>query len=447
MALWAGSAHAVHPLALPGGMAALGYTVFALRRPEYGLAGVLALFPLKNLSVAGTQPLRLALPLASVGLLAYAILLARQKPGRIRAGGTASVTFFVAVAVASSAQALDPELSGTRVLSLVVAAALFLAVMQICRERSQLMVVVAGAVAGLLIASVQGVLQHFLGTYSDIVTITDGQIVGRVKGSFGHPNQYAGFLAVLLPLAGSLLCTARVRPVLRILSAAAMAVGLPALAYTAARGAVVALAVGSVVWLAVVRPRAAAILAVGCVVGGLALLPATLKERFEGGTADDVGVRADLWGSALDIYAPRPVLGVGLNNFSEAYAALPSTVSNASQRRLLHQDQVLVPPHAANLYLNVLAEEGVVGIVALGLLGFTALRLAYRGSSLRDPMGAAVCVGVGAGWVVLALHNLLEVTLFEGLPQPVFALLAVSAMYVALDDESIGTERRVPVVS
>ena len=173
-------------------------------------------------------------------------------------------------------------------------------------------------------------------------------------------------------------------------------------------------------------------------VAGVALAPSALQERVSDPAGGDLGLRADLWGSALDIYSQRPLLGVGLNNFEAGYATLPSTLANASQRRLLHQGQVLTPPHAANLYLNILAEMGLLGIVAFGIFALTAGVVTYRGCRVRDPAGRAVCLGLGAGLMTLALHSMLEVTLFSEVNMPLLALLGVAATFVALDRQDAG---------
>jgi O-antigen ligase len=212
-----------------------------------------------------------------------------------------------------------------------------------------------------------------------------------------------------------------------LLAGAALVAAMPALAFSYARGAILALVLGLLVWFAVVRPRYAVAVAVVATVVGLLFAPATLKERFNPqASSGDVPLRTDIWGASIDIAQAHPYLGVGLDNFSAAYADLPSTLAHASQRRLLNQSGLLIPPHAQNLYLNTLAEEGVIGVGALALLGFGAFAVAYRGSRVSDPAARAICIGIGGGLATLALHSVLEVTLLSELSLPLFALLAVA---------------------
>jgi O-antigen ligase len=212
------------------------------------------------------------------------------------------------------------------------------------------------------------------------------------------------------------------------------ALAVPALVLSFTRGAIVALVLGAILWLAFLRPRWAVAAAAIATVIALITAPATLRERFDPEeTAGELPLRSDIWGSALDIYAEHPLTGVGVNNFGAAYERLPSVSASASQRRLLHNEQLLIPPHAQNLYLNVLAELGPLGVLALLALLIASVQIAYRGARIRDPGGRAVCIGVGAGWSVLLLHSLVEVTLMNEVVIPVFALTAVAAGFLALD--------------
>jgi O-antigen ligase len=361
---------------------------------------------------------------------------------------TAFVLIFVCAGIASSLLAISPSSSVTKVFALLAGAALFLAVFQICREREQLIVIAAGAVGGLVLASAQGLLQQATGDFHTYGAGPGGSSVGRAQGSFGHPNAYGGYLAVLVPLAAAFAFSRAFSPRLRWFGAFALALAIPALVLSYSRGAVGALVAGSILWLALMRPRLALLAAAAAAVIGLMFAPAAFKERFTPEeTSADVGLRSDIWASAVDIYAERPLLGVGLNNFDEAYSSLPSTLSTGAQRRLLHQSQILVPPHAQNLYLNVLAEEGIIGLLSLLALAIAAVVTIYRGCRVRDPAGRAICMASGAGIMTLALHSLLDVTLPGPIGLPAFALLAVAATFVALDRPEAGPRRRSAVAA
>jgi O-antigen ligase len=440
--LWPLTAYAVSPYLLPAVLVVVLVAAAVFRRPEYGIATVIALAPWVNMRFGGSggladteKVLHLIVPALAFGVLAYTLLVSRPEgDGRSR-WLTVSILLFVVVALASSMLALQPSSSVSKVVILLTATAVFLSITQACRERRQLLVVAGGAVLALLLAGTQGVLQHYSGDFGQFGFVADGSVVKRVQGSFGHPNQYGGFIAVLIPVAIAALVTRAVPTALRWLSAAALGTALLGLVFSYARGAIAALVLGSLIWLAFMRPRLAALVTVVVAVAAIALAPAALKERFDPqGASGDVPLRADIWTSAVDIYTAHPVLGVGVDNFGNAYAELPSTLSTASQRRLLHQEQLLTPPHAQNQYLNILAEEGLIGLSAFALLAIAVIGAARRGSNVADPIGRNICLGIGAGLMTLAVHSMLDVNLFGEVAMPLFALVGVAAGFAALDE-------------
>jgi O-antigen ligase len=437
-ALWPLSAYEVNPLVLPGLIVIALAAVLVVTRPEYGLAFAIALSPLINLDVGGgSRPLQILVPFMVFGVAVYATLVLpglRALPVRWLSLATA---LFVVAVIASAVQALEPSESLGKLFRVLTAGGLFFAVLEICRARRQLVIVTAGAVGALFLAGTHGVFQHFLGLSGAFSFVVDGSVVERVQGSFGHPNEFGGFVAVLIPVAGAMLATRRLPTALRAFAALSLLVGVPALTYSYARGAIGALVVGVLVWVAIVRSRFALPLAAAIAAAAVFFAPSALKERFDTSRGTDLALRSDIWGAAVDIYSERPVLGVGPNNFATAYAALPSTLADASQRRLLHQEAVLVPPYAESLYLNTLAEEGLVGLAALLLLGVSAVVVGYRGARIRDPVGRTISLGIGAGFITLAVHGIVQYTLLTEVAIPLFALLAVVARFVALDREPV----------
>lgn len=434
-ACWPLSSYVWNPLVLPTALALIGGAVLVVVRPEYGIALVLALSPFTNAVIGGQKPLHMLLPALSAGVLALGLLSPSddRAPNSVRAATIATTAFVVAVGLASLF-ALDPAQSVTRFFGLLTAVLLFYAVARICREPHHLLAVSLGAVAGLLLAAIHGIVQHATGTfYGTGGALIDGQVVGRIYGAFGHPNSYAGYLALLIPLGIGLAVTRGVPGHARLAGGAAAVVAVYPLLLTYTRGALIALIVGGIVWLVVVRPRAA--LPAALIVGLLLIFaaPPAVQDRLRDRNATDVGLRTDLWASALQIYAERPILGSGPNNFALAYGALPSVQATGAQRRLLHQGQLLLPPHANNLYLTMLAETGIVGAAALVFLLGAALAVARAATHVRDPIGRAVGIGFGTGTVTLALHAILEFTLFGETGQAFFAMFAVTAALVARD--------------
>ena len=431
--LWPLSAYALSPIVFPFALVLVFAGVLAVRRPEYGIAATMALSPFTNAEIGGSKPFHILLPLLSFGLLAYAYLLSGERPAERLGGVKTTLLIFVAVGVASSILALEPSQSITKLFILLSAAALLLATLRICTDRARLLVVVGGALAALILCGGQGVIEYLSGQHGQFGVVQNGIVVGRIQGSFGHPNQYAGFLATLLPLAVAMLFTRRAPVLLRWMGAVGIAVGVSALVWSYSRGALAAIVVGPVIWLIIVRPRFA-ILA-GLLLALLVYLfaPSVVRERFQSTSSGEVEIRSDIWAAAVDIYAEHPILGVGVNNFPVAYARLPVVPANATQRRLLQQEELLVPPHAQNLYLNILAEEGLLGLIAFLLFAGASMRRAFVGSRSDDPLTRAICLGIGSGMTALAVHSLLDVGFYGEVAFPLFSLIAVATALTALD--------------
>jgi O-antigen ligase len=125
--------------------------------------------------------------------------------------------------------------------------------------------------------------------------------------------------------------------------------------------------------------------------------------------------RKELWAAAVQLWLNRPILGVGPDNFRHRY---PAVITTARGRHL--DDERL---HANNLYLETLADLGLMGALALLLLIFSVLRAArinlrYGASPLELGLIVAVvtflvhgCVDYffeftptfGLWWLLLAL--------------------------------------------
>lgn len=297
----------------------------------------------------------------------------------------------------------------------------------------------------------------------------------RASGSFQQPNPYGGYLGLTLPVAVSLAIWAWAtlvqewlnrwqgnrtqkakgqehRPAVHPLfqprpgsSLISQANWLWACLYTALAGLIAAglltswsrgawigaaLAVGTVV---VVRSRR---LAVASAVAGLGLLvalllgilqpnmvPPAIAQRVQDipaylGFGDVLNhpvtdenfailERLAHWVAAQRMWERSPWLGVGPGNFSIVYPAV----------RLPRWDVPL--GHAHNIYLNVLAESGLVGLAAFvifwGSVGWWVVRQRYQISGTSADWHQALAVGVLGVLVHLAVHSFFDNLFVQGM--------------------------------
>ncbi|MPY63589.1 O-antigen ligase family protein, partial [Streptomyces spongiae] len=163
-----------------------------------------------------------------------------------------------------------------------------------------------------------------------------------------------------------------------------------------------------------------AVAAVGVIlVGGAGIGSAVFQERISSITqvtdAPDQSVtdRYTMWAAAVDMWREQPLTGVGLKGFPEhrdgrASLALSSGADIAGAG-ITFRKQPLLSPH--NMYLLVLSEQGLVGLVALAgswlallVCGLRRLARARRaGDGRPGGSGGLDCGLVACGLVVWQL--------------------------------------------
>jgi O-antigen ligase len=229
-------------------------------------------------------------------------------------------------------------------------------------------------VAGLL--SLLSIHQYVTGNFSSdyagfaqspIRQIVDKLRAQRVSGPIGDPNFYALILLVTVPLGLALLRT-RLPGLLRLGVVTSLAGSGVTVLLTYSRGGALVLGLGCLVCLARwhVRPLQVAIPAVA-LGASLVMVPNTVWDRLgtvlrpfqdshEVGQVVDTSVELRLGAQrvALEMFLDNPFIGVGAGNYPPLYPTY-------SQRLGVTAVASEFYPH--NLYLQVLAETGVLGMV------------------------------------------------------------------------------------
>jgi O-antigen ligase len=105
-----------------------------------------------------------------------------------------------------------------------------------------------------------------------------------------------------------------------------------------------------------------------------------------------VGMRLNAWRDAVQLFRSRPVTGTGLGTYDEVTYQLEGTTADPYFRQQGW--------HAHNVYLHLLAETGILGLLAWCYFWYAIIaRLlgAWKGADARDRLAVA-----GALWSVLA---------------------------------------------
>lgn len=206
---------------------------------------------------------------------------------------------------------------------------------------------------------------------------------GRAFASLLLPSHLAVVLATVLPIV-----MVRIDRGIRGLGfGLAFAIGVAGLVAT--RSPVgVALAVGSCAMVGGASRKKY----LGWIIGaGLAAVTVVVAFRPDVLRLDPITLRLDNWGSALWVWSTAPVVGVGLGGFGQVAQAVPWPVGNH-------------PVHAHSLPLEMLADLGLLGLVAWGLSAVWLLWIVRRLWSERPEIAIAL--------LVIPIHNLVDFSVY-----------------------------------
>ena len=243
----------------------------------------------------------------------------------------------------------------------------------------------------------------FLGL-SNVETTQLGAVTLRHSGPESDANFWARSLVVALPLAMSWWALAKSNLVKWAAAGAAGAIGL-GLYLTQSRGGLIAATAAVLIWAVmagrpyirwlVIAPVALAVLLVIPGVGSRLLTLTSVSSAEDGAGDPSLVGRVGAQRSGVAMFLEQPVLGVG---FGEFRSSVPEY-----QRKLGIQAEVL---DAHNLYLEIAAEGGAIGLMTWGLFFgfglFVALRawlVSGQSGSAKDRWAHLMVTGVIAGLV------------------------------------------------
>jgi O-antigen ligase len=260
--------------------------------------------------------------------------------------------------------------------------------------------------------------------------IVHGHVVARISGALEGPNQFAGFLDLMLPvLAAALIGSPSLGAAIeRIGVTFAIAIGGVADVLTLSRAGIVAAILGclsvltrSLSQLRSPRMQRALGLVVFCVAATV-VASGSASRFLDVGTSDHaretgLGNRAELWHAAVDLWRTSPVLGIGPGNYE---LELPRAGVTDAQT------------HANSLPLQTLAEQGLIGELLLVAVVSVQLLLFFRYST-KEPL----VLGAFAATIAFYAHQLVDDLVFYpkvGLEASV--IFGLAAGFIAAQEHS-----------
>jgi len=274
---------------------------------------------------------------------------------------------------------------------------------------------------------------------------------GRASGTFISPNNLAGFLELLLPLAVAFLLVGKVSVITRILLGYAALVMLAGLAATFSRAGWVSAAAGLVLLLGILlghrnhRWKAVVLLLVLLAGGGffankyLAQTPGYMR-RVAKPDAEGPGVlsfdsRIEMWRAAVRMWQDNFWFGVGPAHYDYRFREYrPETLQ-------------LRPDRAHNDYLNLLADWGTTGgglvLAGMGVFIFGLFKTWPHVRRQENDFGSgqsnrfAIFLGAVGGLAALAVHSMADFNLHI----PANALVGVTLLAFVTSNLRFATEQ------
>jgi putative inorganic carbon (hco3(-)) transporter len=235
--------------------------------------------------------------------------------------------------------------------------------------------------------------------------------VDRPTGLLIYSNTEAAYLDLLLPVLVAVALIVRERLV-KLLAITATSIALVALLLTQSRGgwfgAAVCLVV--VVWFTTPGTLRLPFIIIGGAAAGAAVLGLPfLHDRATSVDYSTLSSRLGLWSAALQLFLTSPIVGTG-------YGSYP----------LLYGDLFPLPgapfAQAHSLYLNTLAETGILGVVTFGAVFAGVFRDAWRDGVISSPRNVSSIDGRFLGAIGLGIAIMPVGVLADGVVDVIFPL-------------------------
>lgn len=259
------------------------------------------------------------------------------------------------------------------------------------RTRSQLYGLICGMLFAGVAVALYGIYQHIFG-FAEGTTWTDTQmfedIATRVVSTFDNPNVLGEYLLLLIPIAAGYILS-RPGSADKGISLVVTALLSVCMIYTYSRGNWIGLMVaillffmfydGRVVWLGIIFALFVPM-----------LLPQNVITRFMsiGDTTDtSTSYRVYIWMGSIAMLRDYWISGIGLG--SEAFNMIYPFYSYSG----------IVAPHTHNLYLQIITENGIAGLVVFAVLILMYYRMSISAiiRTKDNKMLKATITGLAAG--------------------------------------------------
>jgi len=295
------------------------------------------------------------------GILVPALIIALLSRRFVLDGTAVFLLFFITVTLVAGVMSVIPASSVPIAILTSVFMLSTLLVTACCKTQESVDMFICGFVIASAIAGIVGLYQIVFGettpgAWLDMVLFTD--IGLRLPSTFGNANVYGTYLLLAIPVAAA--CIVYVKNVFFKLCAIGITgMLLLNLIATYSRGCYVALGIGAVVFVLIIRKQLIVVM-IPAMLGVLLLLPSSVVNRLFSilNFADTSTIfRLNIWRGSIRMLGDFWPMGVGQGEY--AFNRVYTYYSLGA----------IFTPHSHNLFLQIFIETGIVGlIVFLGIL-------------------------------------------------------------------------------
>lgn len=232
----------------------------------------------------------------------------------------------------------------------------------------------------------------------------------RIKCNVSNPNENAGYMAFYFFLSSAIFFSFK-NKILRVSSLVICILSFFMLIATSSRGGQLAVFAG-IILVAFIKLRAIerkkilpVVISISITVGLIiTFLGSKYLSRFSEISTENLDFstidRLGLWYSAFRLFLESPIVGIGVNNFQDFYREFHPLYG------IIPIDKMFV---AHNIFLNTLAEQGLIGIVALAALHFAVgKKLYWMLKNIKLGVYREITIALSAFFVYILIHNSLD---------------------------------------
>ncbi len=317
--------------------------------------------------------------------------------------------FLILISLFSFANSVSLSASMGGIGKLIKYGFLFLIIAEGLKDEKHLKKIIIALIAGLYLASLDGLFQLYFG--KDLFRAKPYDFViglARLKATFPHTNIFAAYLALFLPICVSLVLY-YLKGKRKILLGLMSLLIIYCLIFTFSRGAIFGFGFAVLLMSIIKKDKLIIALLIIILIMTPFILPKNIKEWIK--TTDSLWevllnkARLNIYRTSLNMIKAHPFIGVGVNTYCLNYQKykVKETYGFTADARY----------YAHNNFLHMVAEIGLIGFAA-----FLWLLIVFFGSWIRfykssDSNFLKICgLGIVTGIIAFLVNGLTETNLY-----------------------------------